>query len=82
MSKLNANEITELGLYMEHLDATQDRHLVLIQKITGNKITMKDYGDEKLMSYKINYLNSYTYEFIGPLESFDSMPNIYPEYIL
>ena len=82
MFKLTASEVTELGLYMEHLAAAQEQHLVLIQKITHNNITMKDYGDENSRAYKINYLSSYTYAFIGPLESFDSLPSTYPEYLL
>lgn len=82
MSRLNANEITELGLYIEYLGTTREQHLILIQKITDSNIVMQDYGNENCMSYKINCLNYYTYEFIGPLEPCDSVLNTYPEYLL
>ena len=81
MSKLTASEITEFGLYMERLGHTAEQ-LVLIQKITDKSITMHEYGDKDPILYKLDSLNPYSYEFIGPLESFDRLPSTYPEYLL
>lgn len=78
---LTLRDMTKLGLYLEYNTVSKFPTLVIIYKIDDGSLIKQGYK-KRVHEYYFFLLQGYRYEYIGPLESFSKLPDIYPEYLL